>query len=388
MHISTMKSRHAITLAAIFSALIVTGCAEEQVPQDRSRLVMAMKVGAPSALEEQWVPGRAKATRELNLSFRVGGRIIALPVNVGDRLREGDIIAQIDSTDYDVELVRAQSNLEEARAALVAAQANLDRQLRLLQRDSGIVSEADIDRAREARDMAQAATRAQEANLSDARNRVERSTLVAPFDATVVARYADAFEDVQPNQPILRLVDKSQIEFVVNVPEIDISLVPDVTDIRVQFDAFPGLEIPAEVKEIGAEASETTRTYPVTLIMEQPEGQNILPGMAGRAMGEHRDDPRGVTLPLTAVFSSEGGSQARAQGQTPLSQEAQVQPTYVWVINESDMTVARRQVVPDAITTLGVRLKEGVDIGEWVVTAGVYSLQEGQKVRISQQRGE
>ncbi len=294
---------------------------------ERPRLVLAMKVGDPSTFEDRWVPGRAKATRELNLSFRVDGRMIARPVNVGDQLKKGDLVAKLDPADYEVDLQNAEGNLEEAKAALTASQADLNRVLNIQKQDPGAISKTAITRATEERDRVKANIKALESAVTDARNRLERATLRAPFDSTVVAKYAEAFEDVRANEPIVRLVDKSQIEFEVNIPEGEISFIPDITNIRVQIDAFEGLEVPAQIKEIGTEASQTTRTYPVTLIMDQPEGYAILPGMAGRATGELEGDPSGVIVPLSAVFTEEGGSQEALRGQVGASLSPAERPT-------------------------------------------------------------
>jgi RND family efflux transporter MFP subunit len=139
--------------------------------------------------------------------------------------------------------------------------------------------------------------------------------------------------------------------------------------LRVRFDAFKEIEIPAHVKEIGKEASQATRTYPVNLIMDQPEGVKILPGMAGIAHGAARLPETGgsgsVTVPVTAVFSSEAEEQS-----------------FVWVIDETTMTVARRPVKVDSLSDTGVSVTEGLQPGEWIATAGVHYLKEGQKVRI------
>ncbi len=384
-----MRATHPTLLANLLLVpFLIIGCAEEQAAPERPRLVLAMKVGDPTTFEDRWVPGRAKATREVELSFRVGGRMIARPVNVGDELKEGDLVAKLDPTDIEVALTNAEGNLDKAKAEATRAQAEFDRRMRIFKEDPGAISKSAIDKARQERDAAKAGIKALEAAVNDAKNRLERTTLTAPFDSTVVARYAEAFQDVRPEQPIVRLVDKSKIEFVVNIPEGEISMIPAVTNIRVQIDAFPGLEVPAEIKEIGTEASQTTRTYPVTLIMDQPEGYSILPGMAGRATGDVTGTPGGVIVPLSAVFTEEGGSQEALAGKIDASPSPAERPTFLWVVDEADMTVKKRTVVPDVITARGMRLKEGVKSGEWIVTAGAYSLNEGQKIRISQQRTE
>ena len=128
-------------------------------------------------------------------------------------------------------------------------------------------------------------------------------------------------------------------------------------------------EIAAEIKEIGTEASQTTRTYPVTLIMDQPEDITILPGMAGKTIrGQVEGGPAdlaSVEIPVSATFTVESGSQ-----------------TFVWVIDEQSKTVSRREVKIGEFTDRGVQIMEGLEAGEWIAIAGVHYLQEGQQVRL------
>jgi multidrug efflux pump subunit AcrA (membrane-fusion protein) len=118
-----MRANRKLLIPCLFLVpLLVAGCAEEQVVPERPRLVLAMKLGDPSTFEDRWVPGRAKATRELDLSFRVGGRMIARPVNVGDELKAGDLVAQIDRTDYEVDVQNAEGNRDAVKAKQKSAQ--------------------------------------------------------------------------------------------------------------------------------------------------------------------------------------------------------------------------------------------------------------------------
>ena len=138
-----------------------------------------------------------------------------------------------------------------------------------------------------------------------------------------MAKYIDNFQDVRAKQPITRLVNASRVEMVINIPENLISLSSQVRDIVVAFDAFPDLKIPAQVKEIGTEASQTTRTYPVTLIMDQPKDGEILPGMAGRANAGRivglEDVGKTVIVPPSALLAAEGGKSAVWVMETQLS---------------------------------------------------------------------
>lgn len=378
-----MNRRIRLCSMTLLAALLASACSEDAPEQEaKPRLVRAIKTGE-TMLNSAWVPGSARATRELELSFRVGGRMIERPVFVGDEIGEGDLVARIDPVDYELELRNTEGQLENAKANLTAAEADLQRVLNIQKQEPGAVARTTVDRAREERDQALANIKSLEAAVNNARVRLERTELRAPFAGTVVARYAEAFEDVLPKQEIIRLLDTSRIDFLINLPESDISLLPNLTNIRVRFDAFPDREIPAEIKEVGTEASLTTRTFPVMLVMDQPADIKILPGMAGQASADLTGDlgDSGIVVPVGATTTNERGS---AEGGQPPSDR----PNYVWVVNEDTMAVERREVKIGPLRASGVLIEEGLELGEWVVTAGAAYLEPGQKVRISKHAGE
>ncbi len=202
------------------------------------------------------------------------------------------------------------------------------------------------------------------------RKSLDDATLLAPFDGTVSATYVENFSNVRAKEAVIRLLDTSQIEFTIQMPESLIGNRPYVHSIRVRFDALPGVEVPARIKEVGTEASSTTRTYPITLIMDPPKGVALLPGMAGEASGK-LDLPEdvaqaGFEVPSAAVFTAD---------------ETDGQQSFVWVIDREAMTVSRRGVDAVGFSGRGT-LVQGVAPGEWIAIAGVSYLQEGQQVRI------
>jgi RND family efflux transporter MFP subunit len=226
-----------------------------------------------------------------------------------------------------------------------------------------------LDRRLEGRDRAAANLESLKAAVDFAKDQLGYTYLKAPWAGTVVATYVENFEDVRAKQQIFRLLDTSRIEFVIDVPEKMISYALNVTKIAIRFAPFPGRDFPAEIKEIASEATEGSRTYPVTLIMDQQKDVKILPGMAGEALVEgsvpDRFGKEGIEVPPSAVFSPEDN-----------------QKTFVWVIDENTMTVGKREVQTGAMTMSGTIIREGVTPGEWVVTAGVHYLREGQEVKI------
>ncbi len=211
-----------------------------------------------------------------------------------------------------------------------------------------------------------------EAAALHARNQLEYATLAAPFSGTVAARYVDNFQTVQAKQPIVRLLDISQIEVTVAVPESLISLVPLVQGVRCRFDALADRDFPGVVTKIGTEASQTTRTFPVTVQLDQPGDVQILPGMAASVRVDPSDlsspSPSDVVVPPSALFAGEAGQQSQ-----------------VWILQPEgadSFRVALRAITPGRLTPTGIAVHEGLQAGEWVVTAGVHALRADQTVRI------
>jgi RND family efflux transporter MFP subunit len=340
------------------------------VTEQPVRPVRAIKVGEAGPLADRWFPGQARAHNEADLSFRVSGPLIVLPNDiVGREYKAGDVISRIDPRDYEVKVADIEAQLARARASAKRAASEYQRELNILKEEPGATSQTTVDRKSAQRDQTVAEVKSLSASLDAARDQLDYTYLKAPFDGKVVQQYVQNFEDVRAKQAIVRLLDTSRIEMVVNIPENLISYAPYVTNIRVQFDAFKDHQIPAVIKEIGAEASRTTRTYPVTLIMDQPDDIKILPGMAGRSTADREDvdavRQTGIVIPVSAIFSPEENT-----------------TSYVWVFDEQSATVSRRAVVTGELSDHGVPVEEGLTPGEWVVTAGVSYLAEGQVVRL------
>lgn len=363
-----MKRFQVIGLAVCVTALLVAGCEEQKAEKAPViRPVRAIQVSDATGLTKRWFPGRAKATQELDLSFRVSGPLIKRHVNVGSEVKKGAVIAQIDTATFRAEADQAKASLARAKANYKNAAVQLKRQRVLTEK--GHQSEAALDRHIALESESKATVAAREAALKRTRLNLAYTTLKAPFAGVIVKTYAENFQDVRPKQPIVRLIDNSRIEMIVDIPENFISLAPSVKEAIVVFDAFPDIEVAATVKEIGTEASETTRTFPVTLIMDQPKNAKILPGMAGKATGKDgaaaaQMAESAVVVPETAIFTKENP-----------------QNTYVWVVNDNK-TVATRPIKTGELTDHGIQVQDGVKPGEWIVTAGVNYLREGQQVRL------
>jgi RND family efflux transporter MFP subunit len=371
MSLKSVGNRLRIT-AAVVSLVALSSCGDSEVPEraESVRPVRVVEVADAAHLSQRWFPGRAKATQEVTLAFSVSGTLAARRVDVGDEIEAGEPVAQLDPAPFQREVERLTAELNKARAKFKNASTQTQRQRKLFK--DGWVAEARLDVFIAEEQSAKADVSAVTAVLERAKLDVSYTNLESPFAGRIVATYAENFEEVRAKQPIVRLLDSSQIEMIVDVPENLISLAPHLQDLKVTYDPFPDLQVPAKVKEIGTEASESTRTYPVTLIMDQPEDAVILPGMAGKVTGSAvvpGDMPSAqITIPISAVF-------------TPSDGEAD----FVWVVDREAMTVSRRAVVLGSPITHGLVVSEGLSPGDLVVSAGVHSLKEGQKVKLVDQ---
>ncbi len=356
--------RFPLALACLF----LVGCEEEPETVEIVRPVRAMKVQDVEGFVQRYFPGRAAATQEINAAFRISGQLIKRPIDVGAEIKKGNLIAALDPSTFQAEVDRSNADVMSSKAAHKRATLELDRQKELLSK--GWVTQARVDTVQATESAARASVIAAGAALERVKLDLSYTTLTAPFDGVVVDTYVENFQEVLAKQPIARIVDTSQIEFWVSIPENLISTAPYAQDITVEFDTFPGQPLPAQIKEIKSEASQTTRAYDVNLIMNQPENFTVLPGMAGKATAGRFEFPEAqqveaYEVPLAAIHNPEGDKDS------------------LWVIDEASMTVSLREIKNVEPTARGMRV-EGVKPGEWIVTAGVEYLREGQKVRFLQ----
>ena len=359
------------TLVVTLVAISLTACEEEVVASREKpiRPVVSMVIGDTERMRTDTYPGRAKAIREVNIGFEVSGKVLERRIDVGDVVKKGDLLAVVEPERYIAEVKRYEGEKAVLAATLANAATILKRQNFLFKK--GHVAQAHVDNAVMAVRAVKAKMRAIQAAIDGANVTLSYTHLKAPFAGTIAQVFVENFQNVVAKQPVLRLIDTSRIEMVVSVPEGLIGLAPYVKQITVRFSSLPGVDVPAKIKEVSNEASLTTRTYPVTIVMEQPEGAEIRSGMAGEATAkvELPGDwaKKGIEVPIAAVFAPDKSAPEKA---------------YVWVVDGSSATVAQRSVEIASVSSRGLRIV-GVEAGERIVTAGVSYLTEGQKVRIS-----
>jgi len=299
-------------------------------------------------------PGKTRANRRVDLAFKVPGPLVELPVEEGQEIKQGQLIARILPRDFKI-------NLDQAKARSIEAERQYDRYKELYVRKQ--VSKAEFDRYKASRDVAAA-------QLEDAQNALKDTYLKAPFDGVVAKRHVENFEEVQAKQPIVFFQDISKIEVLVDAPETVIATLKHEKKIEATatFAAAPDKKFSLELKEFSTEADPQTQTYQVVLVMDRPKGINILPGMTTTVTGkgtEISDSAGRIVIPAIAV-----------------TQDADNKP-FVWLLDDKEMTVSKMAVrVGEMAGSAGIVVLEGLSGGEKIVTSGVTKLKEGMKVSI------
>ena len=353
----TFMKRMPVLLAVVAAATVICqGCGEkeEPTPKEVVRPVKVFSVQSGGGGQSMTFPGKTRANRRVDLSFKVPGPLVELPVEEGQEVKKGQLLARILPRDFKI-------NLDQAKARAIEAERQYDRYKELYVRKQ--VSKAEFDRYKASRDVAAA-------QLEDAQNALKDTYLKAPFDGIVAKRYVENFEEVQAKQPIVFFQDISRIEVLVDAPETVIATLKHDKEVEATatFAAAPDKQFPLELKEFSTEADPQTQTYQVVLVMDRPQGINVLPGMTATVTGKQAttgDAAARIVIPAIAV-----------------TQDSDKKP-YVWVLDEKEMTVKKNEVgVGEMTGSDGIVILEGLSGGERIVTSGVTQLKEGMKVSI------
>lgn len=324
--------------------------------------------------------GTVQGGKRADLSFRVSGTLNSVNVEKGAHVKRGTLLATLDPRDFNTRISQAQSALSQAQAQHKNAETDFKRYENLYKQK--VIARAQYDTYKTQVDVTKSAVTSAQANLKSARDALKDTELRAPFDGVIADRKAENFQDVTAKQTIFSLQDLSALEIVFNIPDNDVLIapLPDVKNLRdlknhaemftinAKFDAMPDKVFPLTLKEIAAQAT-AANTYPVTATMPHHDGIRILPGMSANVEVDYagtnsqpQNDSK-FTVPLTAI-RNEGND------------------NYVWryaVGQVSRVPVKLGAVRDDASVEIQGSTLRGGDV---IVTAGVYFLHEGQKVRL------
>jgi multidrug efflux system membrane fusion protein len=397
---------------------LAAGCSPPAATRsDVIRPVKTMVVTAGSESHVRTFPGKAEASKKVELAFQVPGLLVNLPVKEGQRVAKGELIAQLRQDEFQARLKTLQGQLDQGRASLRAlrsgdrpeqrlrleaqvraaeaklanARAELERSARLL--PSRAISRTDYDLAETAFRVAQedekaarqllekgtiareedieaqkGAVRGLEGRVVEANLQLQDSTLHAPYDGVIAQRFVEQNQNIRAAEAIVKFQDVDEIDVAVDVPEgimaADIRSA-DIVEMLAEFSGAPGQQFPVHIKEIAQRADPVTQTFRVRAAMKAPPEANVLPGMTATVTLTYRRasilDNR-ILVPISAVSKNAVGEQV------------------VYVIG-SDQTVSGRKVKIGEATGSQIEIVDGLQPGDRIAVAGVTQLRDGVKVR-------
>lgn len=348
--------RLAIVLVAPLAA---AGCQKEEERAAPPRFVRTVTVEKTESGAPITMTGRVEAKDDVNLSFRISGRMIENNVRQGDRVTVGQVIARLDPQNEQNALRAAQAANAAAEAALTQARNHFERQDTLLKQ--GWTTRANHDQARKGLDTAQAQVDATEAQLKIAHDMLSFTVLEADAPGVVTAQGPRAGTVVQAGQTIATIARKEGRDAVFDVPAQVLRQAPPDEVVTVRLTGDPGVVAQGRVREVAPQADPVTRTFEVRVGLTDPP----------------------PTMLLGATITGQINVRQTPVVDIPASALAQVNDRpAVWVVDPATETVSPRNVEVLRFDPASVAVSSGLDPGEVVVTAGVQALFPGQKVRL------
>lgn len=413
-----MKVRVAVSVLLIVLATAVTAVGvyiiadvSPEAPVATPPLPVAVEV-APvlraDFLHELEALGTIEALKEGAVSPEVNGAIVSIPdgIELGSVVQAGQLLARIDPKDFELSVAKAEAGVERAKANVEKAAVDIERQRRLteLNREQRRLGRSELDRLTKLRErnlvssqeaerqelalrrieegleaaqsglgeakaqhaMAKAELASALADLEQARENLSDTKVRAPFAGVIAEKSVTLGERVQPGTVLFRLADVATVKLEVRIPGMDIHQL----DAGIEAKVFvPGLdhEFRGRVTNIGPRADAATRSFPVEIFVPNEPPQKLLPGMFARAVLPVSDYPEAILIPRETVVFDNG------------------EPT-VFVVNPDTGVASRRRITIERRFGSRYMIKQGLEAGELLVSAGQRLLVDGARVRIVARR--
>lgn len=348
--------------ACVLAVAMLSACSKSAPAPEPIRAVKLIEVGGQSLNAQVEYAGEVRAQTESRLGFQVAGKLVQRWVNVGDVVRKGQVLAQLDGQDYALAAQAAQAQLAAATTQRDLAQADWERYAAL--KDQGFISGVELDRRRANLQSAQAQLAQAQAQAAAQNNQSAYTRLLASAAGVVTAVQAEPGQVVAAGAPVVQLAHDGLRDVVVAVPEGARSQIQVGQAVQVRIWAQDRL-LAGVVRELAASADPVTRTYTVKVTV-QGDAQPVLGATAYvRTTPVESVASEVIKLPATAVMEQAGDS-------------------WVWEFDAKDATVHARKVALSGVDGNEVLIAAGVHKGMLLVATGTHVLSEGQKVSIYQ----
>lgn len=341
------------------AALLLAGCSRPAPPEEPVRAVKVMTVGISAFASNHEYAGDVRAQVESRLGFRVGGKLIKRQAELGQHVKAGQVLAQLDPQDYRLAAEAARAQVAAAATNRNLAAADFRRYQAL--KDQNFISGAELERREASLKAAQAQLEQAQSQSAVQGNQTSYAVLTADVSGVVTAIDAEPGQVVAAGAPVLRIAADGVRDVVFSVPEDKVAGIKVGAPVSIRVWA-QDTELPGKVREVAASSDPVTRTYPIKVSIDAKE-----------------PPPLGATVYVTLDAGGVAGVPVIKLPTSALRREGQA--TAVWVLDPASMTV-RSQVIQVATADGNEVVVAGLQPGMLVVSAGVHVLSPGQKVSI------
>ncbi|KAA3450446.1 efflux transporter periplasmic adaptor subunit [Mesorhizobium sp. SARCC-RB16n] len=342
---------------AVLGALAACSKSDEK-PPEIIRPVQSVVI-EPRTTQTFGFAGSVEPQVSADLAFRLLGRVVSRDVKVGDIVTKGTTIAALDPTALELAVQAAKAELSNAEAQFANAAASEERQRQLL--TSANTSQSVFDAAQQARKAAEASVERAKASLAKSQEQLGYARLFSDFDGVVTAVGAEVGQTVSAGQTVVTVARSDPREAVVDIPDQLTGDLTAGTPFQVILQSLPTIQIEAKLREIAPQAEGSTRTRRVKLTLIDPP-QAFRLGSTVTATRMTKVVPT-IELPMSALLEKDGSDK-------------------VWIVDPQTSSVSMHVVKIASKNGGTFTVAEGLEAGMRVVTAGVHSLSEGQKVKV------
>src|SRR5215469_16155690 len=346
-------------IAAVVLLPVLGACQKEQKAATTPiRPVRTVTVELQQGGEKVSLTGEIQPRYQADLGFRIDGKILERPVDVGTAIKKGDLLARLDPQQYRQDLEVAKSEVAAAEAEVTRSEAQEYRQRELLK--NGHTTRVQYDQALKTFKTAQAQLDAARAKQVQASDNLGYTDLRADYDGVITAVGANAGQVVGAGQMVVRLARPEEREAVFNIAEGALKNAPKEPTVEVDLVSNPEIKAVGRVRYVSPQADPATRTYTVRVSLpDAPPQMRLGANVIGSVTLQQGQS---VTIPGSALFQKDG------------------QPA-VWIV-EMDHTVQLKPITVQRYQGDTVIVRGGLAQGDVVVTAGVQKLLPGQKVAL------
>ena len=346
-------------VAALLFMSFLTAChKEEKAAATVIRPVRTLTVEVREGGDTVSLTGEIQPRYQADIGFRVNGKILERPVDVGTQVKKGDLLARLDPQQYRQDFEVAKAEVAAAEAEVTRSQAQEYRQRELL--TNGNTTRVQYDQALKTFKTAQAQLDSAQAKQIQASENLGYADLKADNDGVITAIGADAGQVVSAGQMVVRLAQPGEREGVFNIGEGAFKTRPKDPIVTVHLVSNPEIETAGKIRYVSPQADPATRTYTVRVALpDAPPEMRLGANVVGTVT---LDQGETVSIPGSALFQKDG------------------KPA-VWLV-EKDKTVQLKPITVQRYQGDSVVVGDGLVQGDVVVTAGVQKLLPGQKVAL------